>query len=70
MCLEPSPQRKAFDELIIGKIGEERKKLPGRMMVSSRFLPAYLFHVLTMQHAAMATSLLEFEKEQFVALKI
>ncbi|EGU88835.1 hypothetical protein FOXB_00646, partial [Fusarium oxysporum f. sp. conglutinans Fo5176] len=34
MCLEPSPQRKAFDELIIGKIGEERKKLQGRMMVS------------------------------------
>ncbi|KAG7425041.1 Ferric/cupric reductase transmembrane component 2 [Fusarium oxysporum f. sp. raphani] len=29
MCLEPSPQRKAFDELIIGKIGEERKKLQG-----------------------------------------
>ncbi|KAF4448265.1 hypothetical protein F53441_8299 [Fusarium austroafricanum] len=33
MCLEPSPQRKAFDDLIISKIGEERKKLQGRMMV-------------------------------------
>ncbi|RKK69818.1 hypothetical protein BFJ69_g12395 [Fusarium oxysporum] len=29
MCLEPSPQRKAFDDLIISKIGEERKKLQG-----------------------------------------
>ncbi|KAF5725131.1 nadph oxidase [Fusarium mundagurra] len=36
MCLEPSPQRKAFDDLIISKIGEERKKLQGRMMVSTQ----------------------------------
>ncbi|SCO07034.1 uncharacterized protein FFB20_12755 [Fusarium fujikuroi] len=35
MCLEPSPQRKAFDDLIVSKIGEERKKLQGRMMVST-----------------------------------
>ncbi|KAF4496656.1 hypothetical protein FAGAP_7198, partial [Fusarium agapanthi] len=35
MCLEPSPQRKAFDDLIISKIGEERKKVQGRMIVSN-----------------------------------
>lgn len=36
MCLEPVVGRKPFDELFISKIKEERKRLQGRMLVSSK----------------------------------